>query len=184
MEPGAFIKKYQDEIIVSTNGTPLLPSVAMAQACLETGYGASLIGDAKNMFGIKATGEHTPYWKGASVAANTNEAYFGVQTSITDSFRKYKTITDSIRDHSHLLMSLDRYKPVRESSTASGQAQALQSCGYATATHYASSLISIIEKYDLRKLDQKKKTMKYIKIILAVAALVSAIWIIYENVKY
>ena len=55
MEPAAFIKKYQDEIIISTYGTSLLPSVKMAQACLETGFGASLIGEAKNLFGIKAS---------------------------------------------------------------------------------------------------------------------------------
>jgi flagellum-specific peptidoglycan hydrolase FlgJ len=184
MQPEAFIKKYQDEIIVSTMGTPLLPSVKMAQACLETGYGASLIGEAKNMFGIKAAGDHTPYWKGDSVSAGTFEVYSGVQSNITAKFRKYKTITDSIRDHSHLLMTVDRYKPVRQSQTATGQAYALQEAGYATATNYANTLISIIDKYDLRKLDSKKKIMKYVKLSLAVAALALVVWVSYEQIKY
>lgn len=183
MKPENFIKKFKDEIIISTYGTSLLPSVKMAQACLETGYGASFIGEANNLFGIKAAGEHTPYWKGDHVSSATFEIVSGSQITIYAKFRKYRSVTDCIRDHSYLLTSLDRYKPVLAAKTAEDQAKALQSCGYATAVNYANTLIDIINKYDLKKLDKRKNFMKTFKIILAVAVLISALLSIYENLK-
>jgi flagellum-specific peptidoglycan hydrolase FlgJ len=183
MTPKEFIKKYQDEIIISTIGTSILPSVKMAQACLETGFGASFVGPAKNLFGIKAYGDHTPYWKGDFVESATGEVFSGVSTVINDKFRKYKTVTDSIRDHSYFLTHLDRYKPVLKAKTPEAQAKALQSCGYATATHYSDALIRLIKDYNLTKLDKRKKVMKYVKLSLAVAALALVILVIYENVK-
>ena len=183
MEPAAFIKKYQDEIIISTYGTSLLPSVKMAQACLETGFGASFIGEAKNLFGIKAAGDYTPYWKGDYVEASTREVFNGSSTVINAKFRKYKSITDSIRDHSYFLTKLDRYKPVLKAKTPEAQAKALQASGYATATNYANSLITIIDNYNLRKLDKRKNIMKTFKLIVAVVVLISALLTIYENLK-
>lgn len=156
MTPREFINKYAGEFILATNGTPLLPSVKMAQAALETGWGRSTISTAKNMFGIKATGSKTPYWKGDVYSAKTGEVIGGRYITITDGFRAYSTFSDSIRDHSYLLMSLSRYRPVRNALTAEEQARALQSCGYATDPNYATKLITIISQYNLKELDKKK----------------------------
>ena len=70
-----FIDQYSEPIVLSTSGTPLFPSVKMAQAALETGWGKSTIGAANNLYGIKATGSLTPYWKGDKVGASTLENY-------------------------------------------------------------------------------------------------------------
>lgn len=156
MTPQEFIKKYSAEFIFATDGTPLLPSVKMAQAALETGWGRSTIGKANNMFGIKATGTTTPYWKGDAYNAKTGEVLNGQYVFMVDGFRAYSTLSDSIRDHSHLLMTLSRYQPVRNAATPEDQARALQSCGYATDPGYASKLINIINQYNLRELDKKK----------------------------
>ncbi len=156
MTPQEFFKKYSTEFIIATNGTPLLPSVKAAQAALESGYGKSTIGPANNLFGIKATGQISPYWDGSTYRASTGEYLNGKNVTITDGFRVYKTLSDSIRDHSHLLMTLQRYQPVRSAITPEDQAYALQSAGYATDPTYASKLISIINKYNLKELDKKK----------------------------
>lgn len=155
MTPQEFIKTYSGPIIDATKGTPLLPSVKMAQAALETGWGKHVIGDANNMFGIKATGSPNEYWDGSKVNANTAEYYNGVRGRYNLDFRKYRSLQDSIKDHSRLLMTLPRYAPVRSANTAEGQARALQSSGYATSPNYADMLIDIINKWNLKALDQK-----------------------------
>ena len=152
-----FIDKYSEDIILATNYTPLLPSVKMAQAAIETGWGNSTIGSANNLFGIKATGAHTPYWKGDMVNMPTLENWGNGNVRIRADFRAYKTLRDSIKDHSHLLMTLPRYEPVRAAKTPEEQAHALKAAGYATDPNYAEKLIRIIDLYDLRTLDVKKK---------------------------
>jgi flagellum-specific peptidoglycan hydrolase FlgJ len=153
----SFIDQYSEAMVFATQGTPLFPSVKMAQAALETGWGKSTIGGAKNLFGIKATGSYTPYWNGDMVNMSTQENYGSGFTTIRDNFRAYSSVEDSIRDHSHLLMTLSRYAPVREAKTPEDQARALQSAGYATDPGYADKLINIINQYNLSTLDQKKK---------------------------
>lgn len=156
MTPTEFFKKWEEAILLATNRTPLFPSVKAAQAALETGFGRSTIGPAKNLFGIKATGATNQYWDGSVYNAETKEVYNGNTVTITDGFRAYKTYSDSIRDHSHLLMTLPRYAPVRKATTPEEQARALSSAGYATDPNYSDKLISIINTYDLKKLDKKK----------------------------
>jgi flagellum-specific peptidoglycan hydrolase FlgJ len=157
MTAAEFFKKFGGDFILATNGTRLFPSVKAAQAALETGYGKSTVGGANNMFGIKATGSTTPYWDGSVYNASTKEVANGVTYTTTSGFRAYKTLTDSIRDHSHLLTTLSRYKPVLAATTPEDQARALQSAGYATDPGYAAKLISIINMHGLKELDKKKE---------------------------
>jgi len=152
-----FISKYSKAIIVATEGTPLFPSVKMAQAALETGWGKSTIGNANNLYGIKATGLHTPYWKGDMVNVSTQENYGSGNVTIQANFRAYETILDSIKDHSHLLLTLKRYEPVKTAKTPEEQVHAIKEGGYATDQNYVSKLLSIINDYDLKQLDNKKK---------------------------
>lgn len=156
MTPEQFFQRYQWDFIAATNGTKLFPSVKAAQAALETGYGSHI--PANNMFGIKAQGAKTPYWDGSGTMATTREVINGQSVTINDAFRRYPTMADSIRDHSYFLMTNQRYAPVFAATTPEDQARALQSAGYATDPGYASALISIINKYDLRSLDKKKRS--------------------------
>lgn len=156
LSPSQFKAKYGNSFVVACKNTSLFPSVKLAQAALETGWGGSTIGQANNLFGIKASGSHTPFWKGDYVLANTMEDYGSGQVPMNLKFRKYRTLTDSILDHSYLLNTLPRYAPVRNARTPEEQCMQLQSCGYATAQNYASSLISIINNNNLKEFDKKK----------------------------
>jgi flagellum-specific peptidoglycan hydrolase FlgJ len=179
-----FIKKFSKEIIISTIGTSLFPSVKMAQAALETGYGKSIQKAGNNMFGIKAYGDKTPYWKGDYINLNTHEYYAGTPDNVNDKFRSYKTITDSIRDHSYFLKNLEHYKPVFLAKNPQEQAKALQNAGYATDPNYANKLIAIMDKHNLYKLDKKKTIMKNTKIALATLTIIFCVMIIIENFNY
>ncbi len=155
-EKTAFINKYQNDIIKSTIGTKIFPSVKMAQACLETGFGKTIVLAANNLFGIKAGGSYTPYWKGKTVTHGTHEEYSGRTVSIADNFRAYDSVEDSIRDHTYFIEKYSRYLPVLAATTPEEQCQQLQNCGYATDTSYASKLLYIINMFNLRELDKKK----------------------------
>lgn len=155
LSPGDFIKTYGPTIIEATKDTPLFPSVKLAQAALETGWGEHVIGDANNMFGIKATGSTNKYWDGSKVAATTDEVYNGERGQYQKEFRKYDSLRDSILDHSNLLLTSDRYAQVRDAKTPEEQAEALQRAGYATAPNYANQLISIINSNGFKSLDQQ-----------------------------
>lgn len=153
LSPNNFKNTYGQNMINATKGTPLFPSVKLAQAALETGWGKHTIGDANNMFGIKAYGSPNEYWDGSYVYADSPEEYDGKRDTYRSKFRKYKSLEDSILDHSRLLMTKDRYQPVRDAKTAEEQAQALKATGYATGSKYADKLISIMNKYDFKELD-------------------------------
>lgn len=155
MTPAEFIKKYSNIIVETCIGTGIFPSVKMAQMALETGWGKSIVGN--NLFGIKARGNYTPFWKGAKIYADTTEYISGSYGNYNEPFRNYATQADSVKDHTYFLQNNKRYSKVFTADTPEQQAKELQAAGYATDPNYANKLISIINKYNLKTLDQKKK---------------------------
>jgi flagellum-specific peptidoglycan hydrolase FlgJ len=132
----------------------ILPSVTMAQAALESGWGKRHI--HHNLFGIKWTAGCT-YEK---VPVKTHEEYIqGKKVLVSDYFRGYKDFNESVKDHNRLL-STTRYKKVREAKTYSAQAQALKDCGYATDSKYPQILIAIINGSKLYNYDAEAKKLK------------------------
>lgn len=154
MTPTEYLKKYANLFVIACEGSHLFPSVKIAQAALETGWGGHIVGN--NLYGIKATGSHTPYWNGQYVSAGTSEYQGGSYNQQNANFRAYSSMTDSIMDHNYLIESQSRYQPVRDAKTPEEQARALQDAGYATGPSYANKLISIINSYNLKQYDQKK----------------------------
>lgn len=152
----AFLDKYADAITIACDGTGIFPSVKIAQAALETGWGQHIVGN--NMFGIKAQGDPTPYWHGEKVAAGTTEVLNGQTVHITSNFRKYATVSDSISDHNLLLINNSHYANVLSAKTPEEQCRALQSADYATGSSYAQKLISTINANNLKRYDLKKKS--------------------------
>jgi flagellum-specific peptidoglycan hydrolase FlgJ len=125
-------------------------SVTLAQAILETGWGASSIGDAKNLFGIKGTGP------AGTTRVSTKEHYGAGFVSIQDNFRKYHSWQQSIDDHARLLQNsrysgaLNAYKSNKD---ANQYAHGIHKAGYATDPGYANKLISLMKTHNLYKWD-------------------------------
>ncbi len=121
-------------------------SITMAQGILESSSGNSeLSRSSNNHFGIKCkTG-----WKGPKVYYDDDEA--------GECFRAYKTVEASYRDHADFLDSSPRYDSLFAYSTTDYKswARGLKAAGYATAPHYANTLIKIIEDEKLYLLDRK-----------------------------
>ncbi|HKM02118.1 MAG TPA: stalk domain-containing protein [Sedimentibacter sp.] len=144
------------DLAVNTRGkTGMSAALQVAQAILETGWGQSVPVDkydgkfSYNLFGIKGEGT-----KG-SVTSNTWEEYNGVAFRIDAEFRAYDNEKESWQDHKDLLLLRERYAPFREVMyDSTNGAWELKRCGYATDSQYAIKLIDIINRYDLRELDE------------------------------
>lgn len=152
-----FIQEISDIIINSCRNTGLFPSVTMAQLCLETGYGKHTAG-GNNYFGIKATGKTTPFWNGESTKKDTIEVINGKEIKIKDGFRKYDSIEQSIRDRNHLLIVNKRYVNAIKARSPEQQIEEIKKAGYATDPSYIGKILSIIKKYDLKKLDYEMQS--------------------------
>lgn len=132
-------------------GSPLFPSVRLAQNWLETG---GTIHSWNNLGGYKVgSGITNSYWKGRSINASTWEEYNGVAVTTSAAFRAYDSIYDFYKDQD-LLFAKSRYARVCAAITPEEQANTLQACGYATDSAYASKLIVIIHSNELTLYDK------------------------------
>lgn len=111
-------------------GSPIFPSVRLAQALLETG---GRVPFWNNLFGIKVgSGVPNAYWDGRFVNRTTREVLNGqVYDNVAAQWRYYHSLEDSIRDH-ELFLQAPRYASVRAARTPLEQTQALYASGYAT----------------------------------------------------
>lgn len=128
-----------------------LPSVCIAQSILETGWGkSSIMAKANAYFGIKS-GRN---WKGPVYSTKTKEWYNGVDaTNITDTFRAYATLEDSIKDYFALICEYGRYAKACNTMDARECIQAIKDGGYSTYPTYVNEVITLINSYDLTRYD-------------------------------
>jgi len=131
-----FFNEIKDEAIDSKS----LPSVAIAQASIETGYGRynKL---QNNIFGIKGHG----------IRVYTHEVYNGKWYKIRANFQYFPTLTDAFNRHSQILKrygatGYDYNQWIRK----------IKSGGYATDPRYGHKVKFVIEKYRLDLLDDIK----------------------------
>lgn len=129
----------------------VLPSVCIAQAALETGWGTSaLMTKANAFFGIKAGGS----WKGKVYNAKTQECYDGrTYTTITDCFRAYDSLEESVADYYDLICNNGRYAGAVNNTDYVAAITAIKNGGYATSPTYVNSLCSIVKNYGLTAYD-------------------------------
>ena len=130
----------------------VLPSVCIAQSALETGWGTSpVMIKANAYFGIKAGTS----WKGRVYSTKTQECYNGRDyTTITDLFRAYDTLKDSVADYFDLITGLDRYSRACNQPDARRCIQAIKDGDYATSPTYVTNVMSIINQYGLTRYDK------------------------------
>jgi flagellum-specific peptidoglycan hydrolase FlgJ len=113
------------------------PKIIMAQAILETGYGSAVKG--KNYFGIKSHG------RSGGIDVFTHESLGGKPVKMTDKFRSYDSLEDSVKDYGTFLKENKRYTPLLEADTLEDQLEATGASGYATDPRYKKRLKGIIE---------------------------------------
>lgn len=149
----AFIKKIGPIAQEVDKSYDLLPSITIAQACLESNYGQSDLSQKyNNLFGVKGTNPNT------SAVLTTKEYVKGKWINVKARFQIYDSYEASIRAHARLFQNgttwnHQQYKHVLAAKNYHQQAKALVTDGYATDPNYADKLINLIEQFDLEKYD-------------------------------
>ncbi len=157
-----------------------LPSVLIAQSCLENGYGIPSYWDNPeitgliyycNMVGLKSEllsaswAEYT-VWGGESLEKKTPEVYNGVSVIITDSFRIYDSIEQSFADYLLFMKYASNYgvggtpkygETILKQKDPEKLIKAVSRRGYATGTTYPTSVMRIINKHNLTQYDDLSK---------------------------
>ena len=129
-----------------------LPSVVVAQAILESGWGKSELATKANaLFGIKKNG-----WTGKTYTKDATEqrpdgSYYVVDDT---QWRAYENWEQSIIDHNDYLVAGNRYKDIIGNTDYREVCQLLKDNGYATALDYPQKLINLIESHNLTKYDE------------------------------
>ncbi|MGN1408055.1 MULTISPECIES: glycoside hydrolase family 73 protein [Lactobacillus] len=148
-----FIKKVAPVAQKVDKGTKLLPSITIAQACLESNYGQSdLAQKYNNLFGVKGTSKTT------SAVMTTKEYTNGKWVTVKARFQIYDSYEASIRAHNRLFQegttwNKNQYKDVLNAKNYPEQAKALVTDGYATDPDYATKLTNLIEQFNLNQYD-------------------------------
>jgi hypothetical protein len=119
----------------------ILPSVAIAQASLESHYNDGTVAQqANNLFGILANG-----WSSSKCF---------LRNGIRILYLKYSDWLESVNDHAKFLAENKRYANLIGATDYKSVCNALQTDGYAgNITNYAPSLINIVESYELMQYD-------------------------------
>ncbi|MCF8274598.1 MAG: LysM peptidoglycan-binding domain-containing protein [Flavobacteriaceae bacterium] len=126
-------------------------SITLAQGILESNSGKGRLSmEANNHFGIKC---HD--WTGAKIYHDDD--------ALQECFRKYHNAKYSYRDHSLFLTTRKRYSKLfdLDKDDYKAWAKELKAAGYATDKQYPNKLVSLIERYELYKLDKEVLGNKY-----------------------
>lgn len=141
----------------------MLPSVVIAQAILESGWGKSeLAVNAYALFGIKKNG-----WTGKTYIKSATEqrpdgTYYEVDAT---EWRAYDSWDESIIDHNNYIATRElsngnlRYAKIIGNTDYKDVCKLLKECGYATSITYPDKLIDLINKHNLTQYDKEVRNM-------------------------
>ena len=138
----------------------LFPSVTIAQAAQESGWGTSAkMVKANALYGVKVGKSAYKFgtaWKGAAYKTGTTEYYDGkTATKIVDWFRQYDNISDATEDYMDMLCHCQRYKKALNRKTPLESITAIYAGGYATGPDYVTHIMSVINNCNLQIYDKQ-----------------------------
>jgi flagellum-specific peptidoglycan hydrolase FlgJ len=149
MNKKEFIERISKVAIENYSEYNILPSLAVAQAALESGWGKKHI--QNNIYGIKADKS----WTGKVATRKTREWNGKKYIIKNDKFRAYDSLKESVLDYLKLLGKSKRYERVRRAKDYKEACRLVYESGYATDPKYSEKLINIIETNKLYLYDQK-----------------------------
>lgn len=129
-------------------------SPVIGQAILESGWSKSLLAKIyHNYFGLKCGSR----WTGKSVNLQTKEEYkAGTKTTIKANFRVYGSMREGVKGYFEFL-ELPRYSNLKGVTDPETYLKRIKADGYATSSDYAEDVLSVVDRYGLRKYDRQAK---------------------------
>jgi flagellar protein FlgJ len=150
MRPDAFLDMLVGPARECQRLTGIPASFTLAQAALESGWGARVNGC--NLFGIKAD----KGWKGPVTVFVTHEVIKGQRIELKDQFRCYRNYGECLADRAEFFRRNNRYAACFKETTGEGWARATAAAGYATDPEYAAKLIGVIRGRNLTRFDERE----------------------------
>ena len=142
-----FINEIARCIYIADPEQNILPSLILAQACLESNYGKSKLAiEAKNLFGVKGKG----------YTINTKEYLKNEYVTVKAEFQLYNSWQDSVNDQVRRFTKVSRYSKIPGIKDYKLACNEVYKAGYATDPRYPAKLISVIESHKLYEYDQKE----------------------------
>lgn len=151
MKPSVFVETIAPAAVASAALSKVPASFTIAQAALESGWGAHCPGN--NLFGIKADAS----WTGPSTRQDTREVINGESVMIRANFRSYPDWQGCMDDRAKFLQGNKRYAKAFSAKDGQEFARAIAAAGYATDPDYADKLVSIMERHNLARFDPVAK---------------------------
>ena len=140
------VTKCQDRCIAAG----ILPSLCIAQACVESAYGTSeLAVQANNLFGIKAGSG----WAGRTYTKQTQEWDGSKYITVSAAFRAYDTMVACVEDYLTKLTTMDRYANLVGCTDIQEACRLIREDGWATSPNYTETLMARVDKHDLTQYD-------------------------------
>lgn len=129
----------------------ILPSLCIAQACVESAYGTSeLAVNANNLFGIKASGG----WTGKTYTKQTREWDGSKYITVSAVFRAYDTMVACVEDYLSKLTTMERYANLVGCTDIREACRLIREDGWATSPTYTETLLARVDKHNLTQYDQ------------------------------
>ena len=145
MPPEEFLAQYGPAAQEACSERGYFPSVALAQAALESGWGESELAKVHNLFGRKCTDQIR------CVDKVTPEFRDGQWRLELHRFAAYDTVRDAFADY------VNKYeRPIYTGKDFTSPQAFIRSVAgrYATDPGYASKIIGLIDAYDLEEWDE------------------------------
>lgn len=129
------------------------PSVVIAQAILESGYGTSKLSKYNNIFGLNNYNDgylvNAGYVLIEVPQEKNGKLYYNYEKMAT-----FDNLMDCIKSLKKWYTRPNYIEPLREAGTASiKQITAIKNCGYATDSRYIDKIVDIIKKHNLTQYD-------------------------------
>jgi flagellar protein FlgJ len=143
--PEEFVAQLLPEASQAAAALGVEPRLLLAQAALETGWGAAVPEreggeSAHNLFGVKAGAS----WQGARIAHWTTEHEGGAARSQREEFRAYASTAASFDDYVRLIATAPRYaNALANAKDPEAYAREVTAAGYATDPDYANKWLAI-----------------------------------------
>ena len=149
-----FIRKIApmvQEVFCDSRGVN--PSVVIAQAILESGYGTSHLAKKNNIFGLN--NYHDGYLVNAgSIMLEVPQEKDGLVYYQKEEMAKFDNLMDCIKSLKKWYTRPKYIEPLREAgSDSTKQITAIKNCGYATDSGYVAKIVRIISVWNLKQYD-------------------------------
>ncbi|MDF2154951.1 flagellar assembly peptidoglycan hydrolase FlgJ [Vibrio sp. CAU 1672] len=142
--PQSFVHSLRPYAERAAKALGVEPSLLIAQAALETGWGQKVVknahGSSNNLFNIKADRS----WQGEKVTTQTLEFHDDTPVKETAAFRAYPSFQDSFNDYVRFLNDNPRYHTaLNQQGDSESFIRQIHQAGYATDPDYADKVLQV-----------------------------------------